>query len=81
MGDLQTRDVMILTDALTYIPFKHLTRTQVAELLGKSVSQVDYYARVGVKLSEGHHLKLERESNGTFYTSSVISFIEQIKSK
>jgi len=69
-------------DILKYIPFSYLDRYQVAELMGKSTSQVEYYVKVGIKVAEGKHIKLTKENNGKFDTQEVIAFIEQItKSK
>ncbi len=69
-------------DILKYIPFAYLDRYQVAELMGKSTSQVEYYVKVGIKVAEGKHIKLPKENNGKFDTQEVIAFIEQItKSK
>lgn len=70
---------MIVTDSLVYIPFTALTRVQVAELMGKSVSAVDYYVKRGTKLSEGHIIYLQKQRNGTFFTKDVIKFINTVK--
>ena len=70
---------MIISDALQYIPFSHITRTQVAELLQKSPSTVDYYVRNGYKIVEGYVVKLQRQDNGTFLTEDVQKFIQSIK--
>lgn len=69
---------MILTDELRYIPFRHLDRVQVAELLHKSVSAVDYYTKRGAKICEGYHIYLKKEKNGKFLTVEVIKFINLI---
>ncbi|MFZ1751441.1 MAG: hypothetical protein WAU01_14675 [Saprospiraceae bacterium] len=69
---------MIITEALTYIPFSHLTRTQVAELLLKSPGSIDYYVRNGVTI-DGTTIHLAKQPNGTFRTKDVIDFITIIK--
>lgn len=69
---------MIFTDELKFIPFRHLDRVQVAELLHKSVSAVDYYCRRGAKICEGYHVYLKKEKNGKFLTVEVIRFINLI---
>jgi hypothetical protein len=70
---------MILTtnQILEYIPFRHLDRTQVAELMNKSLSTVDKYSREGIKVCEGMHLQLRREKNGKFRTVDVLDFINK----
>lgn len=70
---------MIISDAIQYIPFTHITRTQVAELLKKSPSTVDYYVGTGYKIVEGVRIKLQRQDNGTFLTKDVKEFIQTIK--
>jgi predicted transcriptional regulator len=71
---------MIITDnIIKYIPFTHLTRTQVAELLGKSPSAVDYYTQSGRKVAEDHVVHLIKEGNGQFLTTNVVDFIEKTK--
>jgi len=70
---------MIVSDILTYIPFRTLDRSQVAELLGRSPGAVDYYVRRGVKVCEGHIVYLRKESTGKFLTTDVIDFINSIK--
>lgn len=72
---------MIVTDTLQYIPFRHLTRVQVAELMGKSVSAVDYYVRRGAKICQGYTVKLPRQKNGTYLTSDVIDFLTKTNNK
>lgn len=72
---------MIITDPLQYIPFKHLTREQVAELLGRSQSAVDYYVTRGCKICQGYIIRLKRQSTGKFLTSDVISFIAEKNKK
>jgi phage terminase Nu1 subunit (DNA packaging protein) len=64
-------------DILKYIPFAYLDRSQVAELMGKSTSQVEYYVKVGIKVSEGKNIKLPKETNGKFDTQAVIAFIDK----
>jgi hypothetical protein len=68
---------MIVTDSLQFIPFKHLTRAQVAELLGKKPSSVDYYATKGKKITGDNIVHLRKEPNGQYLTSSVIDFINK----
>lgn len=70
---------MIISDPIQYIPFSHLTRTQVAELLQKSPSTIDHYVRNGIKIVEGHYIKLQRQDNGTFLLADVKEFIQSIK--
>lgn len=71
---------MIVSDILTYIPFSTLTRSQVAELMGRSPGAVDYYVRRGVKVCEGHIIYLRKERSGVFLTSDVVDFIQAVKS-
>lgn len=71
------KDNMIITDPLQYIPFKHLDREQVAELLGRSKSGVDYYVARGCKICQGYVIHLKRQPTGKFLTSDVISFIAE----
>ena len=70
---------MIVTDVLQYIPFSHMDRSQVAQLLGRSTGAVDYYVKRGVKVCEGHIIYLKKERSGKFLTSDVLDFIEAIK--
>lgn len=73
---------MIITgeEAMQYIPFSTLTRSQVAELMGRSPGAVDYYVRRGVKVCEGHIIYLRKERSGVFLTSDVVDFIKAVKS-
>jgi predicted transcriptional regulator len=72
---------MIVTDTLKYIPFRTLSRKQVAELMGRSPGAVDYYVKRGAKVCQGHIIYLRKESNGTFLTTDVIDFLDQLKNK
>jgi plasmid maintenance system antidote protein VapI len=69
---------MIVTDnIIKYIPFEHLTRTQVAELLGKKPGSVDYYVTQGKKITGDNIVHLKKEPNGQYLTANVIDFINK----
>ena len=67
----------IITDHISYIPFTHITREQVAELMNRSPGAIDYYVARGIKVAEGHIVRLQREKSGKFKTTNVIEFINQ----
>lgn len=77
----QQQPAAVVTDILQYIPFSHLTRMQVAELVRRSPSAVDYYVTRGYKVCEGHHVMLKRQRNGTFITADVLKFIKEINNQ
>lgn len=72
---------MIITgeEAMQYIPFSTLTRSQVAELMGRSTGAVDYYVAHGLK-TDGITIYLRKQSTGKFLTSDVVDFIKAVKS-
>ena len=71
---------MIITNAVQLIPFSHLTRKQVAELLHKSPSAVDRYCTQG-RMVNGQIIILHKQPNGTFDIQDVIDFINHINKK
>ena len=53
---------------------KFITRYQAAEMLGMTVSGIDYLRRVGRKKRDGSRIKLTPVSRGKYQTNDVTLF-------